>query len=625
MTQRTPPTVERPPGIDDAIAHYRIVGAAGEASLGRLYVAEQHGIAGVSRIVALGRIRAELVQTPDFRALFFDAASVAARFEHPNVVTIHEMGEVDGQYFVSMEYLPGENLASITARCNTNVRMPPDISASVVKQAANAVEYLHERRAASSLPVGLGYAQVNASNVFVTQHGTVKLLNIGLGPLHLATRPPASGAHPGGRSMLLEAYAAPEQLEGVTDRRTDVFCLGVMLWTCLTGRRPRLASESGEAEGAGSPQHLEALGSMRSDVPEDLLGIATRALSPDPLDRFQSAHALSEELDRYLLRGDGRPTPKQLRRWLEESFEGERASLQLQATQAGDAEGAFALISSRQPASGTSNVASRRASMRPRELWATSRSIYSRRPRAASAAPRAFAPVTDSAPAERLPVRSILVPSEPPTSSEARSLATAKLASVPVPVARQTRSWMFGATLALAALVALGTAALIASSDQSSPFRDAPRGSEPVDRSGRVDVLSTPAGAAVFVDGEPTGLRTPVTLKGLARGRKLKLRVEKAGFAGQEREIELASGPVETHAFELVTSVGLVQFAGAPAGARIYVDDLLVEANAKERVDLAVGRHMVRVETLGSLFFSGTVDVVAGQQTIRVDGTQTTP
>jgi hypothetical protein len=184
---------------------------------------------------------------------------------------------------------------------------------------------------------------------------------------------------------------------------------------------------------------------------------------------------------------------------------------------------------------------------------------------------------------------------------------------------------MLGTALALSALVALGTAVLLASSDQTSPFRDAPPGSEPADRGGRVEVRSTPPGAAVFVDGEPTGLRTPVTLKGLARGRKLALRVEKAGFAGQEREIELASGSVETHAFELITSVGLVQFAGAPAGARIYVDDVLVDARAKEHVDLAVGPHRVRVETLGSLIFSGTVDVVAGQQTIRVDGTQATP
>jgi hypothetical protein len=128
----------------------------------------------------------------------------------------------------------------------------------------------------------------------------------------------------------------------------------------------------------------------------------------------------------------------------------------------------------------------------------------------------------------------------------------------------------------------------------------------------------------VFVDGEPSGLRTPVILKGLAEGRKIRLRVEKAGFSRQEREITVGEGAAETQAFELIASVGLVHFAGAPADAHVYVDDVVV-AQGGGPLNLSVGPHAVRVERPGSLIFSGTVIIVAGEQTIRVDGAPAAP
>src|SRR5688572_8491923 len=126
MSRQAHPTVERGPAIGDTIGHYRIIGVAGDGSMGRLYVAEQHGLRGVSKTVALRRIGPELARSPHFRPLFFDAASFAPSFAHPNVVTIYEMVEVEDNYFVSMEYLPGEKLASIITKCNPRAYLPSD-------------------------------------------------------------------------------------------------------------------------------------------------------------------------------------------------------------------------------------------------------------------------------------------------------------------------------------------------------------------------------------------------------------------------------------------------------------------------------------------------------------------
>src|SRR5262245_7212528 len=82
----------------------------GQGGMGRLYVAEQTGMGGFSKIVALKRILPHLADNPQFKEMFLAEGRVAARLEHPNIVTAHELGEVDGTYFISMEYLPGEDL-----------------------------------------------------------------------------------------------------------------------------------------------------------------------------------------------------------------------------------------------------------------------------------------------------------------------------------------------------------------------------------------------------------------------------------------------------------------------------------------------------------------------------------
>jgi serine/threonine-protein kinase len=540
------PTVERARAIGDAISHYRIIGVVGEGSLGRLYIAEQHGIPGVSKTVALRCIHPELAQSLHFHALFFDAASIAPRVEHPNVVTIHEMGEAEGRYFISMEYLPAENVASILTKCNTSAHVPPDIAASIVQHVANAVQYLHDRRAAAALPVGLGHGQVDASNVFVTYHGTVKLLSLGLEPVRAAKGAAASGEHK-------VAHAAPEHIEGIADRRTDVFSLGVMLWTCLTGHRPRFAQGSGDIDATRPSQRLVAPSGIRADVPEALDAIAMQALSLDPAERFQSARAMSEALDRYLVRRESRPNPKHIRRWLEQLFDTRRASLQMQIAQGRDVAGALPLLSAPRPAGAASGVAHPRGSLRPRELWSTPHSVFSRLTRGAAAPPRSLEPGSQAGPHEHSAVRSILVRRTPSLFSGQLPPATADLPNAAALPARQPHAWMVGATLAVCAAIGTGAAVLLSSADESSPIRAASRDTRLADHSGRVDVRSTPEGAAVFVDGEPTGLRTPVILKGLAEGRRLRLRVEKAGFTREEREIEIVGGSVETHAFELVS------------------------------------------------------------------------
>src|SRR4051812_23663574 len=99
----------------EVFGRYRLRRVLGQGGMGRLYVAEQIGIEGFSKIVALKVILPHLADSTHFRSMFLNEGRVAARLEHPNIVATHELGEVDGKYFISMEYLSGEDLSAVLA------------------------------------------------------------------------------------------------------------------------------------------------------------------------------------------------------------------------------------------------------------------------------------------------------------------------------------------------------------------------------------------------------------------------------------------------------------------------------------------------------------------------------
>src|SRR5688572_5725879 len=200
--------------------------------MGRLYVAERRGIQGFVKIVALKRILPHLADSAQLKEMFLNEARIAARLEHPNIVATYELGEVDGKYFISMEYLPGEDLSAIITRCGSGRPIPAEVAAALAQQAAQGLHYAHEARDGQGKTIGLVHRDVNPRNIFVTYHGVVKLLDFGV------VRGPQSNKSVPGVFKGKYGYCAPEQLEGGrVDRRTDVFCLGIALWECLTGAR----------------------------------------------------------------------------------------------------------------------------------------------------------------------------------------------------------------------------------------------------------------------------------------------------------------------------------------------------------------------------------------------------
>jgi serine/threonine-protein kinase len=575
-----------------SFGRYRIRGVLGEGGMGRLYVAEQTGIEGFAKIVALKRILPHLADSAPFRTLFLNEARVAARLEHPNIVATYELGEVDGTYFMSLEYLPGEDLSAVLSRCEAPNSMPVEVAALLAQQCANGLEYAHQLCDGEGRPSGLVHRDVNPSNIIVTYHGMVKLLDFGV--VKAATGAKTSPGIFKGKY----AYCAPEQLKGESvDHRTDVFSLGIVLWECLTGHRLFDSPTDAGTIDAVRSQPIVAPSLLRPEVPIQLEEITMRALLRDRDRRYQSAHELSEALDRFLGVQRHRPTSNSVGQWLEALFGSERASLKRAIAQGNDVEGALAKLNAETsvPVATASRSSLSLSAVRPRPLWSTS-----------------VERASPSGSQRRAPVTAFEI-GAPPRSPSGAVAAVPPAIPLPAPATPERaplgrrRMALIGVAVGLIMALAGGGLAVWRSGGGTAVSAPA---------LGGIAIDSEPPGAPIIVDGDPSGFVTPAVLHDLRIGRMVEVVIDRAGYQRVARRIEVLAGEPRRESFRLTESSGTVRLDGIPRGATLYVDD--APTDGRRPLSLSLGSHRFRVEGSEDVLFSATIEVRAGEQTVRV-------
>ncbi|MDQ3767970.1 MAG: serine/threonine protein kinase, partial [Actinomycetota bacterium] len=253
----------------DVFADHRIEGLAGRGGMGVVYRATQLAL---ERTVALKLIAPDLAEDQAFRERFVRESKAAASIEHPNVIPIYHAGERDGQLFIVMRYVEGEDLR---ARVRAAGRLEPADAARIVAQVAGALDAAHAR--------GLVHRDVKPANVLLGAGDHTYLTDFGL------TKRVASqtGTTQAGGWVGTLGYVAPEQIRGErVDARADVYALGCVLVHLLTGRAPFLRS----GDEATLWAHLNAEPPGEADgVPAAFVPVVRRALAKQPADRFPSA------------------------------------------------------------------------------------------------------------------------------------------------------------------------------------------------------------------------------------------------------------------------------------------------------------------------------------------------
>jgi len=262
------------------LGRYEVISELGQGAMGVVYKARDPLI---DREVAIKTINLSLAleEREEYEARFYQEAKAAGRLSHPNIVTIYDVGRTGDIAYIAMEYLHGRELRDVL---NENKILPVAQVLDVIIQVAQGLSYAHEHE--------IVHRDVKPSNVMVVRDGHVKITDFGIARM-------ASAAVRTQTGMVLGSpkYMSPEQVLGkVTDQRSDIFSLGVMLYEMLTGQVPFI----GENVNAIMYQTLNAIPAPPSNanpaVPEMLNYIVAKALAKDLDARYQNAGEMVNDL-----------------------------------------------------------------------------------------------------------------------------------------------------------------------------------------------------------------------------------------------------------------------------------------------------------------------------------------
>ena len=275
------------------LGHYQVISLLGRGGMGEVFLAEDDKL---NRKVALKVLPAAFTQLPDRARRFEREAKAASATNHPNILTIYEIGQAEGLRFIATEYVDGVTLRHQMQSDGMSIAE----SLSVAVQVASALSAAHE--------TGVIHRDIKPENVMARPDGLVKVLDFGLAKLteRTASSPEADSqaeaiARPStmpGVVMGTVSYMSPEQARGEkVDHRTDIFSLGVMLYEMLAGRRPYAGATPGETIAAILRDEPPELSETNAKVGSHLEKIVRRCLEKKPERRFQSARDLAFALE----------------------------------------------------------------------------------------------------------------------------------------------------------------------------------------------------------------------------------------------------------------------------------------------------------------------------------------
>lgn len=281
------------------IQHYTDLEKLGEGGMGIVFKARDTRL---NRTVVIKALHPDRARDPDPRRRFFQEAQAASALNHPNIVTVYDIGTEDGVDFIVMEYVKGSALDVMLAEG----ALKPDVAVRYSSQIAEALFVAHE--------AGIVHRDLKPGNVVVTGSGLVKLLDFGLAKLMEAASGMDQMRANSGSPVTAEgcivgtaAYMAPEQAIGrPVDARTDIFALGAVMYEMLTGRRAFEGDSAISTLTAVLRDEPADICLLNREVPQALADVVYKCLRKQPEDRYASGAELKKDLEAALLKSTPR-------------------------------------------------------------------------------------------------------------------------------------------------------------------------------------------------------------------------------------------------------------------------------------------------------------------------------
>jgi eukaryotic-like serine/threonine-protein kinase len=261
----------------ERIGPYRIVKKLGQGGMAQVFQAVAFGASGFEKRVAVKLLLPELEHSAELVRALIEEARLGAQLSHRNLVQVHHLGVAEGRYYVVMDFVDGQDLATLA-------RPGPELVLLIGEELARALDYVHRVGDEAGRPLGLVHRDVSPSNILCSRDGEVRLGDFGVAKATLLADITRGNVRKG-----KYAYMSPEQVGGEPlTSKSDQFSLGVTLYELLAGRRP--------FDGEGPHDTMERV--RRAEPPDATLlpsparALVLRCLSRDPAARFASAEEL---------------------------------------------------------------------------------------------------------------------------------------------------------------------------------------------------------------------------------------------------------------------------------------------------------------------------------------------
>ncbi len=294
------------------------IAAGGMAELYRAKVTREYGF---EKQVAIKKILPHLSDEGNLVKAFIDEAKLAALLQHENIVQIYDFGNMNGEYFIAMEYLFGKDLRKLTHKAKEKA-VPIDLQNTlyVISRVCAGLDYSHNLKDLQGRPLNIIHRDINPQNIFITYEGQVKIIDFGIAKAasHNST------THEGLVKGKL-AYMSPEQAKGKkVDHRSDIFSTGIILYELLAGQR-MFEGEAMHIYTQVRDAVYKPLKSLVPDLPARLHDVVQHALAKEPDERYQSGGEMLADLEECIYELSFRPNARHLADCVKDLFKQEFA------------------------------------------------------------------------------------------------------------------------------------------------------------------------------------------------------------------------------------------------------------------------------------------------------------
>ena len=280
------------------LGKYQLLRRVAVGGMAEVFLGRAAGPAGFSKLVAIKRIHRHLSEEQEFVEMFLDEARLASRLDHPNICQIIDLGRVEDEYYIAMEFIHGKNLRAIVKKATEYGKvLPLDAVLTISIGVLSALNFAHTRPGPGGTVAPVIHRDISPQNILISYAGNVKLVDFGIAKAQDRVHVTQQGVIKG-----KAYYMAPEQMyEGKQDARVDLYAFGVVLYEMLTGRKLFGKYTHSQMFNPKVSKEVPLASKVVPSRPPELDPIVMRCLARDPDERYQSAAELIKAVEELML------------------------------------------------------------------------------------------------------------------------------------------------------------------------------------------------------------------------------------------------------------------------------------------------------------------------------------